>query len=179
MRTHLMATAVLAAALCLGACSDGAVSAAAPTTSDTPAAEAATVTDGATATPAPSASPTPTDTSTPEPSPSTAPTPSPAPTPAPSPSPSTAPAPVRDPQTFGVDVFDFGYDPDRTDVAAGDTVVWTHVGDVSHTVTFSDGGPDSGSLSGGDTFEVTFDQPGTFSYRCLFHSQMQGTVVVA
>ena len=89
------------------------------------------------------------------------------------------PDPPADPTTVTVEVVDFDYRPASVPVTVGDTVSWSHVGDVAHTVTFSSGGPDSGSLSTGDTFDVTFEQPGTFTYRCLFHSQMQGTVSVA
>ena len=93
--------------------------------------------------------------------------------------PATAdPVPPAEPTTVAVDIVDFDYQPASVSVTVGDTVAWSHVGDVAHTVTFSNGGPDSGSLSTGDTFDVTFEQPGTFTYRCLFHSQMQGTVTV-
>ena len=38
---------------------------------------------------------------------------------------------------------------------------------------------DSGELqSGGGTFTVTLNQPGTYSYMCTIHPFMQGTVVV-
>lgn len=75
-------------------------------------------------------------------------------------------------------MFDFGYDPSERRIRAGDTVVWTHEGDVSHTVTFSGGGPDSGTLRAGDGYELTFDEPGTYRYFCRFHGQMQGTITV-
>ena len=77
-----------------------------------------------------------------------------------------------------VDIIDNGFDPSDVEVAAGETVQWTHVGDIAHTVTFEDG-PDSGSLGSGDDFEHTFDDAGTFDYVCSIHpTSMTGTVTV-
>ena len=36
----------------------------------------------------------------------------------------------------------------------------------------------SGALEHGDRFSVTFTRPGTYSYACVLHPQMVGTVVV-
>jgi len=36
----------------------------------------------------------------------------------------------------------------------------------------------SGALNPGDTFSVTFTKPGTYSYACVLHPQMVGTLVV-
>jgi plastocyanin len=59
----------------------------------------------------------------------------------------------------------------------GDAVRWLHEGRIAHTVT-SEGAFDSGTLQAGDTFETVFDAPGTFTYVCLFHSNMRGAVTV-
>ena len=74
-----------------------------------------------------------------------------------------------------------------TAITAGDTVTWDNVENI-HTVTqcsegFADcplsGGFDSGFLSPGDTFSVTFDTPGTFFYWCDLHPiEMRGRVLV-
>lgn len=72
-----------------------------------------------------------------------------------------------------------GYNPNgRTDtIAPGQTVDWTwQGGPIPHTVTFSDG-PDSGQRTTG-TYSRTFPSPGTFSYHCVNHANMTGTVVV-
>lgn len=52
-----------------------------------------------------------------------------------------------------------------------------------HTVTFDDTGgvspTDSGPMSPGQSFNVTFSEPGTFRYHCQFHMPtMSGTVTV-
>jgi plastocyanin len=92
--------------------------------------------------------------------------------------------------------------PDELTVTAGDTVVFANASKETHTVTaysetlpegadyFASGGATSeddarGSLSeglidAGETFEVTFDEPGTYTYFCIPHesSGMKGTITV-
>jgi plastocyanin len=94
------------------------------------------------------------------------------------------------------------FDPPTVRVSVGDTVTWTNESPETHTVTayedglpdgasyFSSGGFDSeedarSNLSNGlidpdETFEVTFDEPGTYDYFCIPHegSGMKGTIVV-
>jgi plastocyanin len=77
-----------------------------------------------------------------------------------------------------VDEDGFGFEPAEVTVAADGTVTWSHEGSVAHTVTAEDGSFDSGSLSGGDTFEETFEDAGGYAYVCSFHPGMQGTVTV-
>ena len=94
------------------------------------------------------------------------------------------------------------FDPPTVRVSVGDTVTWTNESPETHTVTayqedlpegatyFSSGGFDSeedarSNLSDGlidpdETFEVTFDEPGTYDYFCIPHegSGMKGTIIV-
>lgn len=76
-----------------------------------------------------------------------------------------------------VSIFDLGYDPAAVTINVGQTVTWTNDGDLPHTVTF-DGGPDSGTLSPGDTYAHTFEAAGELSYICTIHPAMRGTVSV-
>jgi len=72
------------------------------------------------------------------------------------------------------------FSPANISVAAGATVTWTWaMGDVEHTVTFSDGAPGSNRQSSG-TFQRTFSRAGTYSYFCSVHGAnvMSGTVTV-
>lgn len=78
-----------------------------------------------------------------------------------------------------VAIKDFSFDPGAAAVKVGDKVTWTNQGGVAHTVTFDEGGIDSGSLQAGGTFAQTFATAGTFAYHCSIHSSMTGTVVVA
>ena len=57
-------------------------------------------------------------------------------------------------------------------------MTWTNTGSRPHTVTADDGSFDSGRLDPGEQFSQTFDQPGTFTYHCGFHPEMQGSIVV-
>lgn len=72
----------------------------------------------------------------------------------------------------------FAFDPEATEVAAGTTVTVTNDDSVPHTWTADDGAFDSGQLAGGDTFEHTFTDAGTFAFHCEIHPAMTGTVTV-
>jgi len=81
------------------------------------------------------------------------------------------------PSPVMVQIKSFAYNPATITVPKGTTVIWTQLDSgVQHTVTSSDF--DSGNLNAGDTFKWTFNKVGTFSYSCLNHLNMIGTVVV-
>lgn len=76
----------------------------------------------------------------------------------------------------------FRFSPDELRVEAGTTVRWRNTTSNFHTVT-----PDGHSAwsewqtaGTGETFEVTFDVPGTYPYYCNPHRSlgMTGTVIV-
>lgn len=78
-----------------------------------------------------------------------------------------------------VTIADFAFDPATIEVAVGDSITWTNEDSTAHTATVEDGGPDTGSLAGGASGTLTFDEAGTYTYRCAFHpGSMQGEVVV-
>lgn len=93
-----------------------------------------------------------------------------------------------------VEVVDSSFQPPSLTVTAGETVTWTSSGSLPHTVTSSDGAFDSSPecesfsdgdacLNNGETYEFTFDTPGTYPYYCKLHgtsdgSGMAGTIVV-
>jgi len=144
----------------------------APTASPSPTAPP-TATATAAATPTAAASPTATPTPTLGPTPTIAPTASPGPT--------TAAGPAVEcevPATGGgVTIVDFGFQPTDVAVSSGQGVTWTNTGDFPHTVTFDDG-PDCGRLSGGQSVEVIFREPGRYAYHCDIHDEMRGAVAV-
>ena len=78
-----------------------------------------------------------------------------------------------------VSISNFEFSQNSLTVKAGTTVVWTNNDGTSHTVT-SDSGSElsSKTLSSRDTYEHTFNTPGTYTYHCAFHSSMKGTIVV-
>lgn len=79
---------------------------------------------------------------------------------------------------------DFQTQPCVTDITAGDSVVWTMVQGF-HTVTECEAGHtncgngfDSGLLNQGETYSLTFSEPGTVSYYCAIHPDMTGVLNV-
>lgn len=75
-----------------------------------------------------------------------------------------------------VTIQDFAFSPSQINVGAGDMVTWTNKDSVPHTVTgdnFS-----SGTLNSGESYSYTFNDAGTFDYKCSFHPQMTGTITV-
>jgi plastocyanin len=68
-------------------------------------------------------------------------------------------------------------------VTAGTTITWTNQDSAPHTVT--SGGPgaltgefDSGGFGIGQSYQRSFNTPGTFPYFCTIHPFMQATVTV-
>jgi plastocyanin len=78
----------------------------------------------------------------------------------------------------GVRIIEFSFNPSSMTVAAGNTVTWTNAGTTSHTTTADSGAWNSGPLRPGASFSQTFNTPGTFSYHCMIHPTMMGTVTV-
>jgi plastocyanin len=90
---------------------------------------------------------------------------------------SASPVPARAAQ-HTVDITDGAFTPAVITIRAGDTITWTNSDDSPHTVTSDDGAFDSGLIDEGQSWSMTFTRAGTFGYRCDFHSEMRGTVVV-
>jgi len=86
------------------------------------------------------------------------------------------------------------FEPGDITISVGDAVTFDVV-QASHTVDFAEGDGSvegvskahSGNLDPGDTFTVTFTEPGTYPYFCAYHSSikdgqrvgMVGTITVA
>ena len=88
-----------------------------------------------------------------------------------------SPAPARAAQ-HAVDISDSAFAPGVITVSVGDTITWTNRDDDPHTVTSVDGAFDSGRLDPGQSWSMKVTKAGTFEYRCDFHSDMHGTLVV-
>ena len=71
------------------------------------------------------------------------------------------------------------FTPATISIHAGGTIRWFNDDAMPHTVTASDQAWDSGYLAPGGSFERRFDHPGSYSYACLYHAWMTGTVVVS
>ena len=77
----------------------------------------------------------------------------------------------------------FGYAPDTITVVIGknNTVVWLNNDTSIHTATSDSSGAGAfttGDITGGASAQVTFTTAGTFTYRCVYHGWMQGTIIV-
>jgi amicyanin len=83
--------------------------------------------------------------------------------------------------TDKVDIKDFAYSPSTITVKKGTTVTWTNQDSTKHNVA-----PDTETgdfkaselLAKGQTYSVTFNTVGTFSYHCTPHPYMKAQVIV-
>ena len=86
--------------------------------------------------------------------------------------PATAPA-----SAAMVEIKGFAFNPATITISKGTTVTWTQKDSAPHTVTTDIF--DSGRLSQGQAFSYTFNQAGTFEYRCTIHPSIpHGKVIV-
>lgn len=80
------------------------------------------------------------------------------------------------PKTHLVAIKGFKFDPEKLEVEAGDTVVWTNEDIVPHTVTadrFK-----SKSMDQGEGWSLKTKQKGDFPYLCKFHPSMKAELIV-
>lgn len=168
------------AALLLAGCSSesGTTSLSSPTALSSP-------TPGPVVSTAPASIATPSRTPSPSASPAARRTPSPTPSPTrsrtPSPKPSPTPSPTRVPKTYPIsEVAVDRFSPDTVTLRRGDSVLVTNKDNADHTFTISSLGKDSGNMSPGDTYRLTFNTTGTFEFVCTYHELvgMDGTVTV-
>ncbi len=82
--------------------------------------------------------------------------------------------------THTVTVGDNFFEPSQLTINVGDTVRWVNAaGGNAHNVTSNTGAWPASQTSSSFTFEVTFNQAGTFDYRCTVHpAEMTGTITV-
>jgi amicyanin len=80
-----------------------------------------------------------------------------------------------------VTISNFAYSPASIKVKVGDTVTWTNKDSIGHTVTAdksSSDAPASDLLAQGQSYSFTFKKAGTFTYHCVPHPNMHGSVIV-
>jgi plastocyanin len=68
--------------------------------------------------------------------------------------------------------------PERLEVAAGDTVVWTNKDVVPHTVTASEAHVESGEIAPNKRWRFVAKRKGEMPYICRLHPGMKGLLVV-
>ena len=81
------------------------------------------------------------------------------------------------PQVVEISIINMQF-PSVTTIKKGQTVRWTNNDGFAHTVTFTDITLNSGNLPSGGKFEATFNDLGTFNYKCSIHPSMTGKIVV-
>jgi plastocyanin len=96
--------------------------------------------------------------------------------------PAPAPAPVPAVKTHNLSMQNFTFNPSSITINRGDTLVWTNMDAINHTVTSSTSTPLSGfgsdMIAPSQSYRFTFTQPGTFQYHCSIHLTMTGTIIV-
>lgn len=83
--------------------------------------------------------------------------------------------------TNKVVVANFAFRPTTIKVHTGTTVNWTNQDSTEHSVvadTESRTAPKSSLLGQGQSYSFTFTQAGTYTYHCVPHLDMRGTVIV-
>jgi len=68
-------------------------------------------------------------------------------------------------------------------IRVGETLIWTNMDGLPHTVTYgsrgvAEPGFDSGLVGPGQSFALKFDRPGTYGFTCTLHPAMNGEIVV-
>ncbi len=96
----------------------------------------------------------------------------PAPTPA-----AQKPAPAK---TTNLAIISYQYSPATLKVKRGTKIIVTNKDGVAHTVTSNNSAFDSGELNFNEsiTIDTTTLSPGSYPYRCIYHPEMKGTIVV-
>jgi plastocyanin len=78
----------------------------------------------------------------------------------------------------GVVMKNLAFDPATVTIKAGQSVIWTNLDSMNHTVVADNGEFKSGNLAQKDTFTFKFDKAGSYPFHCGIHPSMTGTVVV-
>ncbi len=90
-----------------------------------------------------------------------------------------APAPPEADEANTVTIQGFAFNPETLVINKGETVVWTNMDGVRHTVTSAEGDKlNSDPLARMETYSHTFDEPGEFDYFCAPHPRMTGRIIV-
>lgn len=83
--------------------------------------------------------------------------------------------------TDKVKMSNYAFSPSVIKVKVGTTVTWTNTDSVNHSVTAdkpSSDAPSSALFAQGDTYQFMFMKAGTYTYHCMPHPYMHGTVIV-
>ena len=80
-----------------------------------------------------------------------------------------------------ITIKDFAFSPANLTIKTGTTVTWMNQDGAVHQIDSDSKTPvdfTSDSLVNGESFSFTFTQPGTYTYHCVYHAPMKGTIIV-
>jgi plastocyanin len=77
-----------------------------------------------------------------------------------------------------VEIVNFAFSPAELAIKVGDSVKFINKDEIAHSATADDKSFDTGMLELDKSMEVAFDKEGEFSYYCLPHPGMKGTIIV-
>ncbi|MBN3755227.1 cupredoxin family copper-binding protein [Paraburkholderia sp. Tr-20389] len=80
--------------------------------------------------------------------------------------------------TYVVTIEQMRFDPPTLTVHRGDEIVWVNKDLVAHTASSDTQGFDSRSIAAGASWRYRAGTPGRYTYRCIFHPTMHGTLTV-
>ncbi len=83
--------------------------------------------------------------------------------------------------TMAVNIKNYMFEPMAIKVKVGDSVTWTNQDGVKHNVVAdkpSADAPNGPLIAKGETYSFTFKKAGTYTFHCMPHPYMHGTVVV-
>ncbi len=80
-----------------------------------------------------------------------------------------------------VTIQEFSFRPNKITVKKGTTLTWVNMDDAHHDITPVSGESDfkaSRLLAKGESYQFTFNDVGTYTYKCSPHPYMKGTIEV-
>ncbi len=80
-------------------------------------------------------------------------------------------------QAHRIEIKGVAFAPTQVTVRTGDSVEWANADIVAHTATSKEGGFDVSVLPGRNG-SAAMTRPGTFSYICRYHPNMEGQLIV-
>ncbi|MDQ1274691.1 MAG: hypothetical protein QG610_263, partial [Euryarchaeota archaeon] len=84
--------------------------------------------------------------------------------------------------TTEVSIQDNSFTPSTVIILTGESVKWTNLNSVAHTVTqietVAETYFDSGTIEPGESYDFLFTEAGTYEYYCSIHPSERGTVIV-
>ena len=81
-------------------------------------------------------------------------------------------------EAIDVSIVNSSFSPETITISTGQTVRWTNLDPIAHSVKGTGTSFGSPSLAQGGSYEFLFTDEGTYEYYCSIHPSMRGTVVV-